>query len=223
MTGRWQAAKRDVVRAAQEMTAQGLVTGTSGNISVRLEPTDERELMAVTPSGKRYSGLREDDIVVADFQVEPVEGDLVPSSEALLHTGIYKARPDVKAVIHTHSVFASVAAVAGLDIPPIIDEMVVRIGGPVLVSEYAFPGTEEVANNVCRALGERKAALIRNHGVVGVGGDLNEALEVCALTERVAQIFVYSSLLGKVNPLPKEIVDTEISLYRMRQDAERRE
>ena len=97
--------------------------------------------------------------------------------------------------------------------------MVVRIGGPVCVSEYAFPGTKELANNVCHALADRKAVLIRNHGAVGVGENLNEALEICMLTERVAQIFVYSSLLGKVLPIPEDIVDVEVALYRMRQDA----
>ena len=198
------------------MAELGLLPGASGNVSVRLGPHAAPDILAITPSGRRNADLKLEDIVVVDFDAEPVEGSLTPSSETLLHVAIYRARPDVGAVIHTHSVFASVASVAGLQIPPIIDEMVVAIGGTVQVSEYAFPSTEELADNVCAALGERNAALIRNHGAVGVGRDLVEALDVCALTERVAQVFVQASLLGKVSELPEDVVQAETAIYNMR-------
>jgi L-fuculose-phosphate aldolase len=219
MTSRWQNEKRKVVQAALWMAERGFLPGTSGNVSVRLEPDGSRELLAVTPSGLRNADLKPEDVVVVDFEAEPVEGGLTPSSETLLHLAIYRARPDVGAVVHTHSVFASVASVAGLQIPPIIDEMVVAIGGTVQVSEYAFPSTQELADNVCAALGERNAALIRNHGAVGVGRDLAEALDVCALTERVAQVFVQASLLGKVSELPPDVVEAETSIFRMRRQS----
>jgi L-fuculose-phosphate aldolase len=220
MNSRWQQEKHAVVLTAQEMVALGLVTGTSGNVSVRLPALEDgTELLAVTPTGAPYGTLKDYDIVVTDFDMEPVEGDLMPSSESLLHTEIYRRRPDVRAVIHTHSVFSSVAAVAGLDIPPIIDEMMITIGGPVKVSEYAFPGTQELADNVCAALEERNAAIIRNHGAVGVGRSLQEALDVCALVERVAQIFFCTSMLGKTNPLPPDVVETELAIFRMRRQS----
>ena len=183
------------------------------------QPRTPRELIAVTPMGKAHSTLKDEDIVVTDFDAEPVEGDLTPSSETLLHLGVYRARPDVRAVLHTHSVFASVAAVAGLEIPPIVDEMTVAVGGAVKVSEYAFPGTQQLADSVCAALGERNAALIRNHGAVGVGSSVREALDVCALVERMAQVFIYASLLGKVNILPEDVVEAELAIYRMQRDA----
>ena len=217
MSGQWATEKHEVAEAARRMLSLGLVTGTSGNVSLRLAPyNDSGELVAMTPMGRAYETLRDDDIAVVDFDVEPVEGDLPPSSESLLHTAIYRARSDARAVVHTHSVFSTVAAVAGLEIPPIIDEMVVAIGGPVEVSQYAFPGSQELADSVCAALGERGAALIRNHGAVGVGRDLAEALDVCVLLERVAQVFVYSTLLGRVDTLPPEVVDAELAIYRMR-------
>ena len=217
MSGRWKEERHEVVLAAREMASLGLVTGSSGNVSMRLRRDDDtRELLAVTPSGKPYATLKDEDIVITDFDVESVEGELTPSTETLLHVAVYRARPDVQAVIHTHSVFSSVAAVAGLDIPPIIDEMMISIGGPVKVSQYAFPGTHELADNVCAALDERNGALIRNHGAVGVGRDLREALDVCALLERVAQIFIYASMLGKANTLPSEVIEAELSIYRMR-------
>ena len=221
MTSRWQAQKSEVAEAARRLAEQGLLPGAAGNISVRLEPQGGRELMAITPLGRQNAGLTEDDVVVVDFDVEPVEGELAPSSESLLHVGIYRARADVGAVVHSHSQFASVAAVGKTRIPPIIDEMVVAIGGAVEVSEYAFPGTQELADSVCLALGERNAALIGNHGAVCVGRDLEEATDVCAVTERIAQVFVQASLLGGVSELPREAVEAERAIFRMRRGTDR--
>ncbi len=220
MTSKWQSQKRAVAQTARRMAEMGLATGASGNVSVRLPPYETTGLLAITPSGRRYSELSDNDVVVVGFDVEPVEGELAPSSESLMHVAAYRARPDVGAMIHTHGVYSTVAAVAGLEIPPIIDEMVVAIGGAIRVSEYAFPGTKELADNVCSALGERNAALIRSHGAVGVGTDLDEALDVCALTERVAQVFVLSSLLGKVGTLPPEVVKAEQAIFRMRRGSQ---
>jgi L-fuculose-phosphate aldolase len=106
--------------------------------------------------------------------------------------------------------------VAGLEIPPIIDEMVIAIGGPVEIAAYAFPGTQELADSVCAALGDRNAALIRNHGSVGVGRDLREAVDVSALLEHAAKVLVYATLAGKVNTLPPEAIEVEKSMYQMR-------
>ena len=219
MSSRWSAEKNAVVEAAQEMAALGLVTGTSGNVSVRLPDLgDASGLLAITPTGIPYGELTEESIAVTDFDVEPVEGELPPSSESLLHVAIYRARPDVGAVIHTHSVYSSVIAVSGIDIPPLIDEMVVAIGGAVKVSQYGFPGSEQLADNVCEALGPRNAALVKNHGAVGVGRDLREALAVCTLLERVAQIFVFARMSGRFDELPREAVEAERAIYNMRRE-----
>jgi len=217
MTSRWQNEKTAVAETARAMYKNGLVAGTSGNVSVRLAPSEAGELlMAVTPAGIAYDTMQADDIVVTDFEIETVEGELMPSSESLLHVAIYQARPDVGAVIHTHSVYSSVLAVSGLDIPPILDEVIVNIGGPIRVSEYGFPSSEELAQNVTDALGHRKAAIIANHGAVGVGNDLNEALEICGLVERVSEIFVHATAMGQIIQLPPEAVEAEQAIYRMR-------
>ena len=213
----WQTERQAVADAARDMAALGLVTGTSGNVSMRLgQDGNGVELIAITPSGRPYDRLAVDDIVVVDFEVEAVEGELTPSSESLLHVAIYQARPEIGAVIHTHSVFSSALAVAGLEIPAVIDEVTITMGGPIRVSRYAFPGTPELSDYVCAALEERKAALISNHGAVGVGRDLGEALEVCTLLERVAEIFVHASAMGKVTQLPSEVTEAEQAIYRMR-------
>ena len=217
---RWSAEKREVASTAREMAALGLVSGSSGNVSLKLGDRDSSDgLIAVTPFGAPCADLEDDDIVVVDREGEPVEDDQVPSSETLLHIAVYRARPDVGAVMHTHSVFATVAAVAGLEIPPIVDEMTIALGGTVRVSEYAFPSTQELADNVTAALGDQAAALIRNHGAVGVGRTAQEALDVCRLLERVAQIFSHASLLGKATSLPPEAIEAELAIYRMRRQA----
>ena len=213
----WQVERRAVLEAAQRMAALGLVVGTSGNVSMRVDAnSDEKELMAITPSGIEYDILNTEDILVTDMDIEPVEGDGVPSSEAMLHAEIYRHRRDVGAVMHTHSAFATAVAVAGLDIPPIIDEMVLTVGGEVKVAEYAFPSSEALAANVREALGGRNAALMRNHGVVGVGADLREALKVCELVEHAAQVMVYASMLGGATSLPSDVLEAEAALFEMR-------
>ena len=172
--------------------------------------------MAVTPSGVGYDGMTADDIVVADFEVETVAGNLAPSSESLLHAGIYERRTDAAAVVHTHSVYSSAFAAAGADLPPVIDEVAVYVGGAVRTSSYGFPGTEILADNVCDALGANKAAFIANHGAVAVGRSLDEALDICLLVERACKIYILAQSLGGAVPIPTEFVDAAKAIYRMR-------
>ena len=212
-----QVAKQQVAEVARRMAELDLVSGTSGNVSARLSDG----LMAITPMGKSYEGMTADDIVVVDGDLNPVEGDLMPSSESLLHVAIYAARPDVGGIVHTHAVYSSAVAAAGLAIPPIVDEMVVNLGGAVRVSEYAPPASETVAERVCDALGNRDAALIRNHGAVAVGADPEAALKASILTERAAKIFVLSSILGSPTTLPDEVVASEAAIFEMRRAARR--
>ena len=216
MDGKFVTERAAVARAAREMERLDLASGSSGNVSLRI---GGEGLMAITPMGVPYAGMDESDIVVVDSDLEPVEGDLPPSSESLLHLDIYAGREDVAAVVHTHSIFSSVAAVIGREIPPIVDEMVVYIGGGIRVSEYAFPGSEELAESVCGALEERSAALIRNHGAVGVGSTVEEALRVCVLVERVAKIHTYAAMSGRVGTLPSAVVEREQAVYKMRREA----
>ena len=212
MASQWQGEKEAVLRTSQEMARKGLVVGMAGNVSTRL---GDRELLAITPSRKYYDDLEVDDIQVIDFEAEPVEGDQVPSVETLMHVAAYRARPDIRGFVHAHSLYASVLAVARLELPPLVDELVTSVGGEVKVADYAFPSTEELAENVAGALHERNAVLLANHGVVAVGADLREALTVCELVERVAHIYVMAKAIGRVSLLPDEVVAVEEELYRM--------
>ncbi len=230
MTSRWQAEKEAVAAVSREMHAKGLVIGSAGNVSMRLDGapvehgalrvrrrSDGRPLLAITPTRKRYEELAADAIQVVDFEGEPVEGDLIPSVETLMHIAVYRARPDVRAVVHTHSAYATVLAVARLELPPLIDEMITSIGGAVPVTEYAFPSTEELAERAAAAFKERNAVILANHGVVGAGKDLRSALTACELVERAAQVYVLARALGRVHLLPDEVIAAEQELFKMMQ------
>ena len=156
-----------------------------------------------------------EDIHVIDSYGDTIEGTLSPSSESLVHMSIYKARTDVRCIIHAHPIYATAAAVANLEIPPIIDEMVIAIGGSIQVAQYTFPSTQELADNTVIALANRNAALLRNHGIVVTGNNINRAINNCELSERVAQVFLLSHSLGKAMELPKNIVKIESEVYSM--------
>ena len=212
----WQSERKILWTIVQEMVARGLVHGSNGNASLRL-PKDERgDLIMITPSQIPYHQLIPDDLSVIDIDGSPVSERHSPSSETSIHLRVYEERPDVNSVIHTHSTFASVAAVTGLEIPPIVDETIISIGGTVKVATYGFPATEELAENVIQALGQRNAVLLRNHGLLGVGQSAYHALDICDLVERTAQIFTYAQPLGQVNHLPDKAITIEKELFKMR-------
>ena len=211
----WLVERTSVADTAHAVHHAGLVSGKSGNVSVRINDNGKTNLMAITPSRQSLSCLTVGQIPVVDFEMNPIEGPSIPSSESLMHVAIYKSRADVGAVIHTHSLFSTIASVAGHNIPAIVDEMVVTIGGPIHVADYGFPGSQELADNISTALGNRNAALLRNHGAVGVGTDLEQALEISIFTERLTKIFVHSRMLGEINEIPKESVAAEEAIFEM--------
>jgi L-fuculose-phosphate aldolase len=176
----------------------------------------DRGSYLLTPTQKPYATMSEADLVVVNHDLEPIDGDGVPSSESLLHLAVYRARPDVAAVAHTHSIYASAAAAAGIAIPPILDEVVVQLGGALECAEYGPPASEELASKAVKALGERRAVLLRNHGVVGVGSSPAEAVDACGLVERVAQVYFIAGLAGGAKSLPPEVIESEKAIYRMR-------
>ena len=217
MPEQWDEQRRELAEATREMYRRGLVGAYSGNTSLRLTGAGDEGLLLVTPTHHPYYRLQPEELVVVNLDGEPVSpGGMRPSSETRLHLEIYRRRADVRAVAHTHSIYASAAAVVGRDIPPLIDEMLLTIGGPVKVSAYAFPGTQELAEAAYAALGDRNAALLRNHGVVGVGPDIWEALEVCDLVERLAQIFVLARNFGPraAARLPDDAIAAELEMFR---------
>ncbi|MEJ2739760.1 MAG: class II aldolase/adducin family protein [Dehalococcoidia bacterium] len=215
---RWQEEKRQVLEASLKMLDKGLVIGTSGNMSLRLSSEGGQDLLAITPNRRYYDLISVDDIQVIDFEAEPVEGDLVPSVETMLHIAIYQARKNINAVVHTHSVFASALAVAGMEIPAILDDQITFIGGEVKLARYALPGSQEMVDNALAALGKANAVLLANHGVLGIGRTMRDALTVCELVEKSAKIYISALTLGKVNPVPAEALEVQQAFFNMLQN-----
>jgi L-fuculose-phosphate aldolase len=213
----WQEEKKVVLEAAQRMLTAGLVVGTSGNISLRLGGL---EMLAITPSGKHYDLLGEDDIQIVDFDGRSIEGGLPPSMETHLHIGLYRARNNVNAIIHTHSIYASAAAVAGHEIPPILDDQVAFLGGEIKLAGHAPGGSPQQTAAVITALGHRSGVLLANHGVVGTGRTMRDAFTACELIEKTAKIYLLSLAAGKVNRLPAEVIVAASAIYRKLQAEE---
>ncbi len=207
--------RQEVLDAVRRIVALGLVGSASGNVSRRIRGRDG-DLVAITASRVPYHRFTIGDVLVVDLDVEPIVGGGVPSSESLLHVAIYRARPDVGAVIHTHSVYASAFAVAGEPIPPILDEQVLTLGGTVEVADYGASASDDLAEKAVKALGDRAAVLLRHHGVAGAGETLDEAVEVVDLVERVAQIRTMSLEIGAPAELEERVVAAQQQVYRMR-------
>lgn len=195
--------RQQVVRAAACLVQAGLVTGTAGNVSVR-EPGTGRFL--ITPSAVDYRVLGARDIARVDLGTGTVEGPRRPSTERELHGQIYRARPDVNAVVHHHGPYATALAVARRTIPHILDEAVDLT--PIPTVEYAPSGTPELAAGAAARLAEGcNAVLLANHGVVAVGGTLEEALERGIEVERLARTFVWAEAVGGAAPLEEWAVE----------------
>jgi L-ribulose-5-phosphate 4-epimerase len=201
--------KAAIIQTGQRLIKHGLVAGTWGNVSSR---SDDSNRIAITPSGQPYDSLTPADIVIVDPQGNLLEG-INPSSELILHLAIYRARPDVRAIVHTHSLYATACAVAGEAIPPCLEEFVQAVGGSVNVAQYALPGTLELAANAVSSLEDRSAVLLSNHGAVACGPSLHEALLVAQLVEKAAQIHVISRQLGSVRPLDEADVQQMRRFY----------
>lgn len=188
----WTLERRAVVEAGRRLLAEGLVARTWGNVSVRAGAHH----MLITPSGRAYEDLAPDDIVPVDLRTGEHRGALQPSSERKLHLEIYRTRPEIHAVIHTHQMNASTVAAARREVPPILDDMAQIIGPSVRCADYALPTTSKIVRTTVKALRGRMAALMANHGAVCVGRDLDEAFVVCQVLEKACRAFIEAEFLG---------------------------
>ncbi|NLM96573.1 MAG: class II aldolase/adducin family protein [Halanaerobiaceae bacterium] len=188
----------------KKMLNSALTIGTWGNISLLL---DNKEFFGITPSGMDYNQLTPEDIVIMDLAGNIVDGKKKPSIESPLHYTIYRERKDIKAVVHTHSIYASAMAAARKPIPAAVEDLAQIVGGSVRVAEYYLPGTEELGKAVVDALQDRYGALLANHGVVGIGRSLQEAMTVCEIIEKGARITIAAQGVGGVVELEQEDID----------------
>lgn len=177
----------------RELPQNNLVAWTSGNISAR-DP--ESGFVVIKPSGIRYEDLRADQMVVVDLEGDVVEGSLKPSSDTASHLYIYRQRPDVNGIVHTHSRYATAFAALGQPIPCVLTAMGDEFGGPIPCGGFALIGGEEIGQVVVESIGSSPAVLLKNHGVFTIGKDAEAAVKAAVMTEDVAATVWLSMQLG---------------------------
>ncbi|MBB5933686.1 class II aldolase/adducin family protein [Streptomyces zagrosensis] len=173
----------EVVATARRTTDDGLVVGTSGNVSARVGDT-----VLVTPSGIPYDELGPDDIVGVDLEGHPLLGHRRPTSELPMHLAIYRAT-HARAVVHTHAVHATAVSTLVTELPA-VHYMMGALGGPVRVAPYALYGSDELARHMLAALRDRTGCLLRNHGTIVYGDTLRQAYDRTAQLEWMCRVWL---------------------------------
>lgn len=193
--------RKIVVDAAKRANELGLIHGTSGNISMR----DEKdEVIAITPSGVEYDTMTVEDVCLVDLNGNVIEGKYKPSSETPMHTAIMRKRPDVRAVVHTHSLFATVMSMRGENLPRATVPS--NMYYPIPTTDcFALPGSEELADSAVRAIGkEGNVTLLKNHGLIAAGKDMDDAMTCAVYTEECAQVGYYAVMANFDDFIPEE-------------------
>src|SRR5258708_4784259 len=184
-----------------ELPRQNLVAWTSGNISARDRETNH---VVIKPSGVRYEQLRPQHMVITDLDGNVVEGALKPSSDTASHLYIYRHRPEVGGIVHTHSPYATAFAAANRPIPVYLTAQADEFGGPIPCGRFAWIGGEEVGAAVIESLGTSCAVLLKNHGVFTIGEDAEAAVKAAVLVEDVARTTWLALQLGQPEEIPPE-------------------
>jgi L-ribulose-5-phosphate 4-epimerase len=200
------ALRRTVCDLHAELVRYGLVAWTAGNVSGRVPGTDR---FVIKPSGIAYEELSPEAIVVCDLDGALVDGDLAPSSDTAAHAYVYRHRPDVGGVVHTHSTYATAWAARGEPIPCVLTAMADEFGGEIPVGPFALIGDDSIGRGIVATLDEHRspAVLMQNHGVFTVGPDARAAVKAAVMCEDVARTVHIARQLGE--PLPIEPADVD--------------
>lgn len=196
--------RQAIVDKARLMNASGLNQGTSGNVSIRHEGG-----LLITPTSRPYDTMTADDVGFVRLDGE-AEGPWAPSSEWRFHRDILASRPDINAVIHVHSIYATTLAIHGRDIPA-IHYMVAVFGGPnIRCAPYAIYGSQELSDHAIRALEGRRGCLLAHHGMIAIGDDLDQAYWLAWELETLARQYHGALLLGEPPVLSDAQIDAVI-------------
>jgi L-fuculose-phosphate aldolase len=197
-------ARAQLVASGRDLLARGLLSQTSGNLSIRL-PGDQ---VLITPSSMEYDLIEPSDIVLIRLDGSVISGERRPSSETPLHCLVYTERPDVSAIVHTHSPYATTLAVLGLPIPAVHYMIAIAGTNEIAVADYATFGTPELARNVRNAFpAPARAALMANHGLIAGGRSLKDAASVAEAVENIAGLYYRALAVGT----PMVLTDSQMA------------
>lgn len=195
--------RNEICHLNAELPRNNLVAWTSGNVSGR-DP--ESGLVVIKPSGIPYDELTAENMVVVNLDGKVVDGKLKPSSDTFAHVYVYRHRPDVHGVVHTHSTFATAWAAVGRPIPPVLTAICDEFGGAIPVGAYAKIGGDEIGQEILRSIGSSPAILMKNHGVFTIGKTPEAAVKAAVMVEDVARTVFYALQLGQPDEIPAEEV-----------------
>ena len=201
--------RQEIVVYSRKLITDGLTVGTGGNISV-FDP--ETGLFAITPSGIDYFQMDAEDIVVLDMEGKNVDGKRRPSSEVDLHRIFYEKRTDIRAVVHTHSPYATALATNRMELPA-SSYLVAFAGKNVRCTDYASFGTRELAENTFKAMEDRYAALMANHGLITGADTLLRAFDIAQQIEFCARVYIIAKSIGQPVILPDDEMERMISRF----------
>ncbi len=193
-----------------ELPKNDLVKMTSGNVSGRDRETD---LVVIKPSGYRYEEMTPAHMVVVDLAGRVVEGNLKPSTDTDTHLYVYRHRPDVFGMAHTHSPYASSFAALGQPIPACLTASAM-LGGEIPLGGYAPIGGAEIGQEIIGKIGRSLAIVMQNHGVFTIGSSPQQATKLAVEVEEIAKITHLALLRGQPIQLTTEQIDYMVDLYR---------
>jgi L-ribulose-5-phosphate 4-epimerase len=204
--------RRTVAELHGELTRNGLVAWTSGNISARVA---DRDLIVIKPSGVSYDELTAELMVVVDLDGNVVEGELSPSSDTATHAYVYRAMAGIGGVVHTHSPYATAWAVHGRPIPCVLTAQADEFGGDIPVGPFARIGGEEIGVAIVEALSASRspAVLLRNHGVFTIGATARDAVKAAVMCEDAARTVLLAHTLGEPTRLAQGDIDALYDRY----------
>jgi L-ribulose-5-phosphate 4-epimerase len=180
--------REQVIEVAMEAFRRGVVYGTAGNFSIR-DP--ETELIAITPSGMPYGRMTPADVVIVTLEGEVRDGCRKPSSETPMHTMIMRHRPDIRAIVHTHSHYCTVVSTFKPCLPPILTETALVLGPRVPVTRYGETGTPDIGQSVIEVMdADSRAVIMKNHGLICFGRTFDEALVHAMIAEEAARVYI---------------------------------
>ena len=197
--------KNEVIKFAKKLNSDNLSPLRSGNISHRAE--GDKDGFFITPSGKKYSDLKSDDIAFVSLDGKFDEKGSTPSSEWRFHQDIYLKKNDAKAVVHAHSVHATAVSAHGLDVPAFHYMVALAGGEDIRCAKYATFGTRELSDNIIKALENRKGCLMENHGQVTFGNNLEEAFELAKEIENICHQYINTIKIGEPKILSSSEMD----------------
>ena len=204
------ALREAVWQANTALPQAGLVKWAQGNVSGR-DP--ESNLVAIKPSGVRLDQLKADEVVVVDLDGNVVDGDLTPSIDTASHLYVYRHRPDVHGIVHTHSPHATSFAVRGEAIQVYTTTAAALFGGAIPISDFATIGETEIGREIVARIGDSSAILMRSHGVFTIGRSANEALKYAIYVEEEAEIIHMARQHGELTALAPELVAEARRMY----------